>query len=175
MRDNIHSLDVARFMAAFVESPRAGEVYNLGGGKANSTSILEAFKIVEKFSGKAQIYTYVDQNGDTQVFPGYNWSADGQAIWQNDCNAVPEPVTEPLTPTLQCVEGLSGGGFLAHFGYENPNSAAVEGRGRDGRGGFGREDRADGGARLAAGTRGEAGGRGGGPGDRPHGPTDQPQ
>jgi CDP-paratose 2-epimerase len=62
VRDNIHSLDVARFMAAFVEAPRAGEVYNLGGGKANSTSILEAFKIAEKFTGKAQVYSYVDQN-----------------------------------------------------------------------------------------------------------------
>ena len=62
VRDNIHSLDVARFMAAFVTSPRAGEVYNLGGGKANSTSIWEAFKITEKFTGKAQVYTYVDQN-----------------------------------------------------------------------------------------------------------------
>ena len=38
VRDNIHSLDVARFMAAYVEAPRAGEVYNLGGGKANSVS-----------------------------------------------------------------------------------------------------------------------------------------
>jgi CDP-paratose 2-epimerase len=62
VRDNIHSLDVARFMAAFVGAPKAGEVYNLGGGKANSTSILEAFKITEKFSGKAQVHTYVDQN-----------------------------------------------------------------------------------------------------------------
>ncbi len=62
VRDNIHSLDVARFMAAFVAAPRAGEVYNLGGGKANSCSILEAFKIVEKFSGRAQVSTYVDQN-----------------------------------------------------------------------------------------------------------------
>lgn len=62
VRDNIHSLDVARFMAAFVATPRAAEVYNLGGGKENSTSILEAFKIVEKFSGKAQIHTYQDQN-----------------------------------------------------------------------------------------------------------------
>ena len=62
VRDNIHSLDVARFMAAFVATPRAGEVYNLGGGKANSTSILEAFKITEKFTGKAQVYTYLDQN-----------------------------------------------------------------------------------------------------------------
>ena len=62
VRDNIHSLDVARFMAAFVEAPRVGEVYNLGGGKANSTSILEAFKITEKFTGKSQVYTYLDQN-----------------------------------------------------------------------------------------------------------------
>ena len=62
VRDNIHSLDVARFMATFVASPRAGEVYNLGGGKANSTFILEAFKIAEKFTGNPQVYTYLDQN-----------------------------------------------------------------------------------------------------------------
>ncbi len=62
VRDNIHSLDVARFMAAFAEEPRCGEVYNLGGGKPNSCSILEAFKITERFSGKTQVYTQVDQN-----------------------------------------------------------------------------------------------------------------
>lgn len=62
VRDNIHALDVARFMAAFVAQPRAGEVYNLGGGKANSCSILEAFALVEKFTGKAQVHTYVEQN-----------------------------------------------------------------------------------------------------------------
>jgi CDP-paratose 2-epimerase len=62
VRDNIHSLDVARFMAAFVAAPRAGEVYNLGGGKANSTSILEAFALTEKFTGRPQVYTYVNEN-----------------------------------------------------------------------------------------------------------------
>jgi CDP-paratose 2-epimerase len=62
VRDNIHSLDVARFMAAFVGAPRAGEVYNLGGGKANSTSVLEAFRLAESFTGKAQVHTYVDKN-----------------------------------------------------------------------------------------------------------------
>jgi CDP-paratose 2-epimerase len=62
VRDNIHSLDVARFMAAFVEAPRTGEVYNLGGGKDNSCSILEAFKIAERFTGIEQIYTYLDDN-----------------------------------------------------------------------------------------------------------------
>ena len=62
VRDNIHSLDVARFMAAFVQAPRVAEVYNLGGGKENSCSILEAFAIAEKFTGKKQQYTYVDEN-----------------------------------------------------------------------------------------------------------------
>src|SRR5579863_2794656 len=62
VRDNIHSLDVARFMAAFAAAPRAGEVYNLGGGRDNSTSILEAFQLAESFTGKAQVHTYVDQN-----------------------------------------------------------------------------------------------------------------
>jgi CDP-paratose 2-epimerase len=62
VRDNIHSLDVARFMAAFVGAPRAGEVYNLGGGKANSTSILEAFALAESLTGKAQVFTYVEEN-----------------------------------------------------------------------------------------------------------------
>jgi CDP-paratose 2-epimerase len=62
VRDNIHALDVARFIAAFVAAPRAGEVYNLGGGKANSTSIIEAFQIVERFTGRKQVSSYVDQN-----------------------------------------------------------------------------------------------------------------
>ena len=43
VRDNIHALDVARFIHAFFESPRCGEVYNIGGGRRNSVSILEAF------------------------------------------------------------------------------------------------------------------------------------
>jgi CDP-paratose 2-epimerase len=62
VRDNIHSHDVARFMAAFVAAPRAGEVYNLGGGKANACSILEAFQLAEAASGRAQVHTYVEQS-----------------------------------------------------------------------------------------------------------------
>lgn len=62
VRDNIHSEDVSRFIHAFVNSPRVGEVYNLGGSKANSCSILEAFQIAEKFSGKAMQYSYQEEN-----------------------------------------------------------------------------------------------------------------
>lgn len=62
VRDNIHAHDVARFIEAFYAAPRVGEVYNLGGGRGNSVSILEAFAAVEALSGKAMRYEYVDQN-----------------------------------------------------------------------------------------------------------------
>lgn len=62
VRDNIHSMDVARFMSAFIEAPRVAEVYNIGGGKGNSCSILEAFKLAERFSGKPMLHTYVSEN-----------------------------------------------------------------------------------------------------------------
>lgn len=62
VRDNIHAKDVARFMEAFAARPRCGEVYNLGGGKANSCSIIEAFQITEEFSGRKQKFTYLEEN-----------------------------------------------------------------------------------------------------------------
>jgi CDP-paratose 2-epimerase len=62
VRDNVHSEDVARFMFEFYSNPRCGEVFNLGGGKQNSCSILEAFRMTESITGKPQVYEYVDQN-----------------------------------------------------------------------------------------------------------------
>lgn len=58
VRDNIHSYDVARFIEAFLDAPRVAEVYNLGGGKENTISILEAFKLIEEISGKPMRYQY---------------------------------------------------------------------------------------------------------------------
>ncbi|MCC7193642.1 MAG: NAD-dependent epimerase/dehydratase family protein [Phycisphaeraceae bacterium] len=62
VRDNIHSLDVARFMHEFWQNPRSGAVYNLGGGRSNSCSILEAFDKIAALSGKKMQYEYVDKN-----------------------------------------------------------------------------------------------------------------
>jgi CDP-paratose 2-epimerase len=62
VRDNIHAEDVARFMFEFYARPRCAEVYNLGGGKENSCSILEAFQMTEAITGKRQVSEYVDQN-----------------------------------------------------------------------------------------------------------------
>ena len=62
VRDNIHSNDVASFIEYFIESPRSGESYNIGGGKENACSILEAFALCESITGNKQIYKYIDKN-----------------------------------------------------------------------------------------------------------------
>jgi CDP-paratose 2-epimerase len=62
VRDNIHSHDVVAFIQAFLAAPRCGEVYNIGGGRSNSISILEAFDLAEKTTDKKMQYEYVDDN-----------------------------------------------------------------------------------------------------------------
>jgi CDP-paratose 2-epimerase len=62
VRDQIHSVDVVRAFEAFIESPRPGEVYNLGGGKKNSVSILETLDRVQSLLGLKVETTYSDQN-----------------------------------------------------------------------------------------------------------------
>jgi len=62
VRDNIHSYDVVRAMEEFAASPRAGEVYNMGGGRENSVSMLEAIAKIEEMSGKKLHWKYVDEN-----------------------------------------------------------------------------------------------------------------
>lgn len=59
VRDSIHAYDVARFLEAFIEKPRSGgQVYNMGGGKKNTCSILEAFSMAEALTGQKMIYDY---------------------------------------------------------------------------------------------------------------------
>jgi CDP-paratose 2-epimerase len=58
VRDNIHSHDVAEFIARFIAAPRPAAVHNIGGGKANSCSVLEAFKLVADRTGKPMEWTY---------------------------------------------------------------------------------------------------------------------
>jgi len=62
VRDNIHSYDVIRFMDEFICSPKAGAVYNIGGGKKNAISILEAFNKVESITSKNMKWKYTDLN-----------------------------------------------------------------------------------------------------------------
>ncbi len=61
VRDNIHAYDVARCIEMFYENPQSGAVFNLGGGRDNSISILEAFDRVSQLTGKPMRYHYVDE------------------------------------------------------------------------------------------------------------------
>ena len=60
VRDQIHSYDVVRAMEEFANNPRPGEVYNLGGGRENSASILECIAIIEERLGRPVCWRYVD-------------------------------------------------------------------------------------------------------------------
>ncbi len=62
VRDNIHAKDVARFAEAFIAAPRVGEVYNLGGGKGNACSVIEAFDLVAARTGKPMLHEYDTTN-----------------------------------------------------------------------------------------------------------------
>lgn len=61
VRDNIHSHDVVRAIEEFTAHPRPGEVYNLGGGRANSISILEAIVKIEQMTGKKFAWNYIQE------------------------------------------------------------------------------------------------------------------
>jgi CDP-paratose 2-epimerase len=62
VRDNIHSHDVVRAIEEFAAKPRPGEVYNLGGGRMNSISVLEAIAKIEEMTGKKLQWNYVNEN-----------------------------------------------------------------------------------------------------------------
>ena len=61
VRDNIHSHDVVRAIEEFAANPRPGEVYNLGGGRENSISMLEAIDRVERMTGRKLDWRYVEE------------------------------------------------------------------------------------------------------------------
>ena len=52
VRDNIHSYDVVRAFDEMIKNPHPGAVYNIGGGRQNSISILEAIEKAERITGK---------------------------------------------------------------------------------------------------------------------------
>jgi CDP-paratose 2-epimerase len=91
VRDQLHSADVVSAFWAFAQDPRPGEVYNLGGGKANAASLLELVEMVAERSGTRPALTWDDTNrvGDhicyytdmgkfREHFPGWRqeWALD---------------------------------------------------------------------------------------------------
>ena len=56
VRDVIHAKDLAKLFLEFIKKPKAGEVYNIGGARKNSTSLLEAIALIEEVTGKKMKY-----------------------------------------------------------------------------------------------------------------------
>ncbi len=95
VRDNIHSTDLISAFAHFFENPRAGEVYNIGGGRFSNASMIEAIALCEQIAQRPLSCNYVDQNrigdhmwwiSDTEKFsthyPGWKQKYDVPDILQ---------------------------------------------------------------------------------------------
>jgi CDP-paratose 2-epimerase len=62
VRDNIHAHDVCEAIARLLRRPAGRRaVYNLGGGRANSVSVLEAIARLEEMAGRRLVTEYVDK------------------------------------------------------------------------------------------------------------------
>ena len=62
VRDNIHSFDLVNMFWHFYQNPRAGEVYNAGGGRHSNCSMIEAIEAIENLSGKKLKYSISSDN-----------------------------------------------------------------------------------------------------------------
>ncbi len=89
VRDNIHSYDLVNMFWHFYQNPKAGEVYNAGGGRYANCSMIEAIKLSEQISGNKMNYSYLEGNriGDhiwyisdlskfKAHYPDWNWTYD---------------------------------------------------------------------------------------------------
>jgi CDP-paratose 2-epimerase len=61
VRDNIHAADVVSAIDAFRRAPRVGAVYNLGGGRANAVSMLEAIEACGAVASREVDWVLSDQ------------------------------------------------------------------------------------------------------------------
>jgi CDP-paratose 2-epimerase len=101
VRDNIHSHDLVNAFWHFVQNPRSGEVYNIGGARNSNISMLEAIEKIEKLLGKKANYELSDENriGDhiwyvsdvskfKKHYPDWDFEYDIDAILKEMCAAV---------------------------------------------------------------------------------------
>lgn len=101
VRDNIHSHDLVEAFWEFVQAPRFGEVYNMGGSRHSHGSMLESIAFCEEISGRKLDWTYVEDNrigdhiwwvSDVRKFqshyPTWRYSYDMKAILQEIHQAV---------------------------------------------------------------------------------------
>lgn len=80
VRDNIHATDLAWAIWEFLENPKVAAVYNMGGGRANSCSVLEAIRSLTEEMGKSLTWSYSDapRRGD------HKWWISNTAAFERD-------------------------------------------------------------------------------------------
>ncbi len=68
VRDQIHAHDLVVAFESFINAPKSGGVYNIGGGYDRAVSPLSAGKLISEKTGKEFIYEQVDESrfGDRQ-------------------------------------------------------------------------------------------------------------
>ena len=89
VRDNIHAHDLVKAFWSFIQRPRSGEVYNIGGSRHSSCSVLEAIGLCEQILGhpmnwlydaKARVGDHIWWISDVRKFkshyPEWNYSYD---------------------------------------------------------------------------------------------------
>jgi CDP-paratose 2-epimerase len=92
VRDNIHSFDLVNMFWYFYQNPKAGEVYNAGGGRFSNCSMIEAISLCEKITSNKMNYSYTETNriGDhiwyisdvskfKKHYPDWTWKYDLEA------------------------------------------------------------------------------------------------
>jgi len=81
VRDNIHSADLVNMFWEFYKNPKKGEVYNAGGGRRNSISVIEAINKIKTISNKKWNFLSITENareGD------HMWYITDFSKFQND-------------------------------------------------------------------------------------------
>jgi CDP-paratose 2-epimerase len=95
VRDNIDARDLVRAFHRFIESPKPGAVYNMGGGRANSVSCLEAIARIEARTGRPMAWqlgppreadhrVYItDMSRFRRDYPGWDLEIDLDRIFED--------------------------------------------------------------------------------------------
>jgi CDP-paratose 2-epimerase len=80
VRDNIHSFDLVEAFAAFIDAPRKGEVYNIGGSRHCNCSMREAIALCEEISGRRLTWSYEE---DSRIGDHIWWISDVRKFQQH--------------------------------------------------------------------------------------------
>lgn len=100
VRDQIHAYDLVTACYEFIQNPKSGAVYNIGGGTERSVSVIEAADLISKELGKPFISEYIDEprKGDRiwdihdvskfqKDYPNWKYKYSLQDIIKNLCGS----------------------------------------------------------------------------------------